>query len=71
VFMMLILPPASLAIRTPIKTGPKNWGHATGLPGNCELKNTGQATWNRSQTLPDEASVCSESCQEHTGIKEN
>lgn len=26
---MLILPPAALAIRTPINTGPKNWGHAT------------------------------------------
>ena len=30
--MMLILPPATLAIRTPIKTGPKNWGHATSEP---------------------------------------
>jgi len=26
--MMLILPPATLAIRTPINTGPKNGGHA-------------------------------------------
>jgi len=51
--MMLILPPDALAIRTPINTGPKNWGHATAttqkrsFPGHPHFHRSRCSTNNR------------------------